>query len=171
MRSDGEILVGVTTWGAVTSTPDRLLALTPGGALDSSGFANGGNTAAQIDLNALAVADGDKIVVAGWGILNDDDAFALQRLNADGTPDASFAGGAPVLTRPVNSYLRSPTRPPSRRTASSSSPATHTTTAPAPSTSRSPATRWTRTRSSIRAPPAQQPRQCHSRPTHWPCPA
>ena len=32
VRSDGEILVGVTTWGAVTSTPDRLLALTPGGA-------------------------------------------------------------------------------------------------------------------------------------------
>lgn len=103
VRSDGEILVGVTTWGAVTSTPDRLLALTPGGALDT-GFANGGNTPAQINLNALAVADGDKIVVAGWGILNDDDAFALQRLNADGTPDASFAGGAPVLTRPVNSY-------------------------------------------------------------------
>jgi uncharacterized delta-60 repeat protein len=103
VRSDGTILVGVTTWGAVTSTPDRVLALTPGGALDT-GFANGGNTPAQINLNALAVADGDKIVVAGSGILNDDDAFALQRLNADGTPDASFAGGAPVLTRPANSY-------------------------------------------------------------------
>jgi uncharacterized delta-60 repeat protein len=103
VQSDGTILVGVSTWSASTSPPDRLVALTPGGALDT-GFANGGNTPVQINLYALAVASDDRIVTAGWGILNDDDAFALQRLNTDGTPDTSFAGGAPVLTRPPNAY-------------------------------------------------------------------
>jgi uncharacterized delta-60 repeat protein len=103
VKSDGTILVGVATWSPSTSPPDRLVALTPGGGLDS-GFANGGNTPVQINLREVAVTSDDRIVAAGWGILNDDDAFAVQRLNADGTPDTSFAGGAPVLTRPPNAY-------------------------------------------------------------------
>jgi uncharacterized delta-60 repeat protein len=103
VQSDGTIVVGIGTWNPSISTLDRLVALTPGGELDTS-FADGGNTVLPITVNAIALTGGDKIVPAGWSILNDDDAFAVQRLNADGTPDASFAGGAPVLTRPPGSY-------------------------------------------------------------------
>lgn len=103
VQSDGTIIVGVAAWSPSTAPPDRLVALTPGGELDAS-FADGGNTTVPFNVNALALSGADKIVPAGWGILNDDDAFAVERRNADGTPDAGFAGGAPVLTRPPNSY-------------------------------------------------------------------
>jgi uncharacterized delta-60 repeat protein len=103
VQSDGTILMGVATWGAITDPPDRVVALTPGGSLDMA-FANGGNTPVQIAVNAIALTSDDKIAVAGWSLLDDDDAFAVQRLEADATADTTFAGGGPALTRPPNAY-------------------------------------------------------------------
>src|SRR3954470_2807418 len=80
--------------------PDRLVALTPGGAIDA-GFANGGSV--QLDdnlyVNDIALASDDKILTAGYGELDEDYASALERRHAEGTPDTSLGGGAPVLVR------------------------------------------------------------------------
>jgi uncharacterized delta-60 repeat protein len=99
-QSDGTIILGVGVSQLWVVLPDRLVALTPGGAIDA-GFANGGSVQLNDNLyvNNIAVAGDDKILATGYGELDDDYASALERRNADGTPDMSFGGGAPVLVR------------------------------------------------------------------------
>jgi uncharacterized delta-60 repeat protein len=99
-QADGTIVLGVSVTAPSVTLPDRLVALTPGGALDT-GFANGGSVALSdnICLNEIAIAADDRILAGGYGELDTDYASALERHNADGTPDPSFGGGAPVLAR------------------------------------------------------------------------
>jgi uncharacterized delta-60 repeat protein len=96
VQPDGRIVLGIDAYAEGT---DRLIALTPGGDVDT-GFANAGSAPVDFNVNAIARTADNQIVAAGWGILNDDDGMAVERFNADGTPDAAFGGGATVLTRP-----------------------------------------------------------------------
>jgi uncharacterized delta-60 repeat protein len=95
VQSDDTIVLGVQVY----SSPDRLVALTPGGALDAS-FANGGNVAVDSEVNSMALAADDKIVAAGYGTFDGEYAQSILRRNADGTPDPDFGGGATVMNRP-----------------------------------------------------------------------
>jgi uncharacterized delta-60 repeat protein len=97
VQSDGTIVVGHVIEGP-PNPPDSVVALTPGGALDT-GFADAGSFSVDAGLNSVAVAGDDKIVVGGYGEFEGDYAFWIERRNADGTPDTGFAGGAPVHTR------------------------------------------------------------------------
>ena len=98
VQSDGTIVLGVIANSPNGPIPDRIVALTPGGDVDQS-FGTGGSFAFDGGISTVAVAADDKVVFGGNGTLDGKPAFALQRLNADGSPDTSFAGGAPVLTR------------------------------------------------------------------------
>jgi uncharacterized delta-60 repeat protein len=97
VQSDGTIIVGHRIEGPA-DPPDSVVALTPGGALDT-GFADAGSFSVDAGLNSVALAGDDKIVVGGYGEFEGDYAFWIERRNADGTPDTGFAGGAPVHTR------------------------------------------------------------------------
>jgi uncharacterized delta-60 repeat protein len=98
-RADGTIVVGVSVSAQSVDVPDRLVALTPGGAPDT-GFANGGSVPVQFAVNTIALAADDKIVAAGYGLLDGDNAFAVERRNADGSQDPTFGSGGVVMTRP-----------------------------------------------------------------------
>ena len=98
VQSDGTIVVGHRIDGPTSNPPDSVVALTPGGALDT-GFADAGSFSVDAGLNSVALASDDKIVVGGYGEFEGDYAFWIERRNADGTPDTGFAGGAPVHTR------------------------------------------------------------------------
>jgi len=98
VQADGTIVLGINASGPVSNPPDRIVALTPAGDPDTS-FANGGSVPFDGYLDELRLAGDDKIVVAGTGQLYDDSAFAVERLNADGSPDSSFGGGALVVGR------------------------------------------------------------------------
>jgi uncharacterized delta-60 repeat protein len=78
---------------------DRLIRLGADGKQDPS-FA-GGNAPLGLGITALALAPDGKIVLGGWVLDDGNDACALTRRNADGSPDAGFGNGAPVLTRAV----------------------------------------------------------------------
>ena len=95
-QSDGTIVLGATVSGPTSNPPDRIVALTPAGAPDTS-FGNGGSTAFDGNLNEVRLASDDRIVLAGSALLDDEGAFAVTRLNADGSQDSSFNGGAPAL--------------------------------------------------------------------------
>jgi uncharacterized delta-60 repeat protein len=99
VQADGTIVLGVSVVGQTVDPPDRLVALTPGGGLDT-GFANGGSVAVQISVNSIALAADDTIVAAGYGQLDGDAAFAVERRHADGMPDPSFGSGGVAMTRP-----------------------------------------------------------------------
>ncbi|HEX6582428.1 MAG TPA: hypothetical protein VF056_02415 [Thermoleophilaceae bacterium] len=98
VQSDGTILLGARVGGPVSNPVDRIVALTPAGAPDTS-FGNGGSAPFDGNLNEVRLTGDDKVVFTGSALLDDDGAFAVGRLNADGTPDSSFGGGAPVLKR------------------------------------------------------------------------
>jgi uncharacterized delta-60 repeat protein len=98
VQSDGTIVVGLRIDGPTSNPPDSVVALTPGGAADT-GFADAGSFSVDAGINSVAVAGDDKVVVGGYGDLDNDSAFWIERRNADGTPDTSFGGGAPVRTR------------------------------------------------------------------------
>lgn len=76
---------------------DRLIRLTSEG-LEDPTFAGG---KVPLGVKALALAPDGKIVVGGSVLDNGNDACAVARLNADGSPDTGFGNGAPVLTRAV----------------------------------------------------------------------
>jgi uncharacterized delta-60 repeat protein len=95
VQSDGTIVLGVEVY----SSANRLVALTPGGAPDSS-FAGGGSVPVDSVINSLALAADDKIVAAGYGTFEGEYAQSILRRNADGTPDPDFGGGATVMNRP-----------------------------------------------------------------------
>ena len=76
---------------------DRLIRLTSEGLEDPS-FAGG---KVPFGVKALALAPDGKIVLGGSVLDNGNDACALARFNADGSPDTGFGNGAPVLTRAV----------------------------------------------------------------------
>jgi len=97
VQSNGTIVVGHRIDGP-ENPPDSVVALTPGGALDT-GFADAGSFSVDARLNSVALAGDDKIVVGGYDEFEGDYAFWIERRNADGTPDTGFAGGAPVHTR------------------------------------------------------------------------
>jgi uncharacterized delta-60 repeat protein len=96
VQPDGRLLVGSDSPGE----QDRLVRLSANGDLDT-GFAGGGIVPLGYDISALALAPDGKIALAGSGKLEGVFGFAVERRNADGTPDSTFAGGAPVLTRVV----------------------------------------------------------------------
>jgi uncharacterized delta-60 repeat protein len=98
LQSDRTILLGVFAAGPTKNPPDSVVALTPGGDIDQS-FGDAGSVSFEGGINSVAVAAGDKIVVGGYADLEGESAFAIARRNADGSPDPSFAGGGPVLTR------------------------------------------------------------------------
>ena len=98
VQSDGTIILGARAGGPVSNPPDQIVALTPDGDPDTS-FGNGGSAPFDGNLNEVRLAGDDKVVLTGDGQLDDDGAFAVARLNADGTPDSSFGAGAPVLKR------------------------------------------------------------------------
>jgi uncharacterized delta-60 repeat protein len=75
----------------------QIIALTPGGDVDQS-FGDAGSIELGGGIEAVAVAPGDKVVVAGHGELNGESGFLVARRNSDGSPDTSFAGGAPAIT-------------------------------------------------------------------------
>jgi uncharacterized delta-60 repeat protein len=103
VQSDGRIVVG--TWTG-TSTLARFDA---GGTLDAT-FGGGGTASVDFTVNDLTVDASGKIVAAGTGtvIVGPDpedpggvigrEVFAVARLNVDGSRDATFGGGATVLT-------------------------------------------------------------------------
>jgi uncharacterized delta-60 repeat protein len=97
VQSDGTIVVGHRVEGP-GNPPDSVVALTPGGALDT-GFANAGSFSVDAALSSVALAGDGKIIVGGYAEFEGDYAFWVERRNADGTPDTGFAGGAPVHTR------------------------------------------------------------------------
>ena len=76
---------------------DRLIRLTSEGLADPT-FAGG---KVPLGVKALALAPDGKIVLGGSVLDNGNDACALARFNADGSPDTGFGNGAPVLTRAV----------------------------------------------------------------------
>ena len=76
---------------------DRLVRLTSEG-LEDPTFA-GGNV--PLSVQALALAPDGKIVLGGSVLDNGNDACAVARFNADGSPDSGFGNGAAVLTRAV----------------------------------------------------------------------
>jgi uncharacterized delta-60 repeat protein len=98
VQSDGTIVLGVFASAPNSHPPDSIVALTPGGDVDQ-GFGSAGRVVFDGGIHAVAVAPDDKVVFAGYGGTDGDTGFAVVRLNADGSPDTSFAGGAPVLTR------------------------------------------------------------------------
>ncbi len=97
VQSDGTIIVGHRIDGPGDPS-DSVVALTPGGDLDT-GFADAGSFSVDANLNTVALAGDDKIVVGGYSVFEGEDAIWIERRNADGTPDTGFAGGAPVHTR------------------------------------------------------------------------
>ena len=96
VQSDGTIVMGARVGGPTSNPPDRIVALSPGGAPDTS-FGNAGSAAFDGNMNEVRLASDDKVVVAGGALLDDEGAFAVTRLNADGSQDSSFNGGAPAL--------------------------------------------------------------------------
>src|SRR5437867_13134648 len=96
VQADGTIVVAAHAGGPAGDPPDSLVALTPGGILDTS-FANAGKPQVQVGFGSIALARDDKIAAVGHDALNGWDAQALELRNADGTSDTTFAGGSPVL--------------------------------------------------------------------------
>jgi uncharacterized delta-60 repeat protein len=92
LQSSDQPLVAVHTEG-----DDKVIRLTDGGDLDAS-FA-GNNAPVGLKVVSMAIAPDGKIALGGAGQLDGDNVLAVARRDADGSPDASFANGAQVLTR------------------------------------------------------------------------
>ena len=94
LQPGGEVLVGSTSH----TGQDRLIRLFAGGDQDT-GFGSGGVLSLTYNLETVALAPDGKIVLGGAGSLaGTNDAFAVERRNADGTPDSTFAGGSVALS-------------------------------------------------------------------------
>ena len=105
VQSDGTIVMGARVGGPTSNPPDRIVALSPGGAPDTS-FGNAGSAAFDGNMDEVRLASDDKVVVAGGALLDDEGAFAVTRLDADGSQDSSFNGGAPALKQMFPGELR-----------------------------------------------------------------
>ena len=92
VQSSGRILASVFGGNA-----GKIIALTPGGDIDQS-FGDAGSIELGGAIEAVAVAPGDKVIVAGNGELDGESGFLVARRNSDGSPDTSFAGGVPAIT-------------------------------------------------------------------------
>jgi uncharacterized delta-60 repeat protein len=90
----GQVLVATRS-----NAGDRLIRFTPDGKQDPS-FSS---APPDLAVNSLTVAPDGKILVGGDMNDHGSDACAIARRNPDGSPDQSFANGAPVLARAVPS--------------------------------------------------------------------
>jgi uncharacterized delta-60 repeat protein len=95
VQPGGELLVG-----SRSGAGGKLVRLSANGELDTS-FASGGIVSLGYMITGIALAPDGKIVLGGEGMLDGTGAFAAERRNSDGTADATFAGGAPALTRVI----------------------------------------------------------------------
>ncbi|MFT4049400.1 MAG: delta-60 repeat domain-containing protein [Solirubrobacterales bacterium] len=92
---DGKVVVG----GTSTVSPQIIWVIryNADGSLDSSfsgdGIATVSNPLNYLNGGSIAVQPDGKVLIAGVGTFGGNDDFAIQRLNADGTPDSSFASG------------------------------------------------------------------------------
>jgi uncharacterized delta-60 repeat protein len=108
VQSGGRILLAVQSGNANGPSPGRLIGVTAGGDVDQS-FGDSGRVALDGEIESVAAGPDDKVVVTGYGNLGGTSTFMLARKNADGSPDASFAGGAPLFTDVLqgeNSYAQ-----------------------------------------------------------------
>ena len=104
VKSDGKIVVagnaGLQHWAVTQYHPD--------GTADAS-FGTGGvvliNRGNQSRINALAIDDGDRIVLGGTEWIGAGSNLVVARIGSDGAPDPGFGSGGIVSTVPArNSY-------------------------------------------------------------------
>jgi len=107
IQTDGKIIVaGNSSATFHFSAQDfALVRLNPNGSFDNSFDADGKAStniqSSRINANAVAIQPDGKIVAVGKGLSgtgNGNEEFAVNRYNADGTPDASFDGDGKVTT-------------------------------------------------------------------------
>ena len=106
LQPDGDIVVAGSGFAAATAASNFAVArYTPDGSLDP-GFGTGGGvvltpmSASGAEARGIALQSDGRIVVAGTAFASGttNDALALARYNADGSPDLSFGSGGSVIT-------------------------------------------------------------------------
>ncbi|MGF1645200.1 MAG: delta-60 repeat domain-containing protein [Thiotrichales bacterium] len=100
LRSDGRILIGGFSNNGVDDDM-ALVSLLPNGSLDPA-FGQAGKLVLPVGpgddhVRAMTVMPDGRIMVAGTSFNGTDQDFALVRLNADGTLDASFGAGGQMI--------------------------------------------------------------------------
>ena len=91
LQPGGQVLVGAAATGQ-----NKLVRLTSAGDVDTT-FASGGEVPLTFRLRTIALAPDGKIVIGGWTQVDGLDGIAVERRNADGTPDPAFAGGSAAV--------------------------------------------------------------------------
>jgi uncharacterized delta-60 repeat protein len=102
LQPDGKILIGGRSFSLTTHTYSGLIArFNSNGSLDTS-FGSGGSTTASIEgIFSLALQSDGKIVAGGSA--GTDPAFAIARLNPNGSPDMSFGNASVATYHPTSS--------------------------------------------------------------------
>jgi len=102
LQPDGKIVVAGAATDASGNSQVMAARLNPNGTLDSTFGGGSGVVLRQLgaggspfsQANGLALQGDGKIVLAGFASQSGNDQSLIARLNPDGSPDASFAGGA-----------------------------------------------------------------------------
>ncbi len=104
LQTDGRMVVGgiLNTGGATTNLDFMFVRFNSGGSLDTTfngtGWATVPAGAGDDQMRGLAVQSDGRIVGGGSAVVGGSDDFAVVRVLADGTPDASFGTGGAVTT-------------------------------------------------------------------------
>jgi uncharacterized delta-60 repeat protein len=95
LQVDGRV-VALTELFVAATTSD-VTRFNPNGSVDNT-FGSSGQAVVGISALSLALQPDSRIVVAGFVPVTLGTAFAVTRLKTNGTPDATFGGGSPVIT-------------------------------------------------------------------------
>jgi uncharacterized delta-60 repeat protein len=95
IQADGKILT--TNWFSGFNSGNRLVRYNANGTPDTS-FNGTGSVAVGIYVNSAVVQADGKIVAAGYNEFGEGTAFAVIRLNGNGSLDATFGGTGTVIT-------------------------------------------------------------------------
>jgi len=99
LQPDGKIIVGGRAFSFSTNSFNGLIArFNSNGSLDTSFGSNGSTTASVSGVFSVALQTDGKIVAAGTQ--GSDPAFAVARLNPNGSPDTSFGNGGVTTFHP-----------------------------------------------------------------------
>lgn len=112
VQADGKLLVAGRLFGTSGKIEAAVLRYNPDGTPDT-GFSGDGIAAFALSATSggrfsdVAIQPDGRIVLAGWHFENARNTLVIARLNSDGTPDASFAGGGFSAVAPYPSTIGS----------------------------------------------------------------
>lgn len=102
LQPDGRIIVAGRSFSFTTHTFTGLIArFNSNGSVDTSFGSNGSTTASISGIFAIALQSDGKIVAAGTQGTDANAAFAIARINPDGSPDIFFGSGGVVIHHPT----------------------------------------------------------------------